>query len=169
MTEREPSAELTTTSGQPTIPWADARARFGESRFYWFASVRPSGAPHVRPVLGVWVDGAMFTTSAPSARKAANLALEPRCACTVRDEEMDLVLEGDAAKISDGPTLERVAAVYLEKYGWPVTVVHGAYDAPYGAPTAGPPPYELYRITPSVVFAFGTDDDLGPRSTRFRF
>jgi hypothetical protein len=43
------------------------------------------------------------------------------------------------------------------------------FDAPYGAPTAGPPPYRLYEITPSVVYAFGTSGDLGVQSTRFRF
>jgi hypothetical protein len=42
------------------------------------------------------------------------------------------------------------------------------FDAPYGAPTAGTPPYRAYEITPRLVYAFGTGDDLGVRSTRFR-
>jgi hypothetical protein len=54
-------------------------------------------------------------------------------------------------------------------YGWPVTVRNGAFDAPYGAPTAGPPPYVAYRIRPDTVFAFGPDDTAAPRSTRWRF
>lgn len=59
---------------------------------------------------------------------------------------------------------------YESKYGWPVTVTEeGLFDAPYGAPTAGPPPYRPYAITPSVVYAFGTSDNLGIRSTRFTF
>jgi hypothetical protein len=37
------------------------------------------------------------------------------------------------------------------------------------APTAGPPPYELYRIEPVTVFALGTSEELAPLSTRFRF
>jgi hypothetical protein len=41
------------------------------------------------------------------------------------------------------------------------------FDAPYGAPTAGPPPYRVYEITPGFVYAFGTSDNLGVRSTRF--
>ena len=43
------------------------------------------------------------------------------------------------------------------------------FDAPYGAPTAGPPPYRAYEITPSRAYAFGMNDNLGVRSTRFRF
>ena len=32
----------------------------------------------MRPVLGVWVDGALHTTSSPAARKARNLAEDDR-------------------------------------------------------------------------------------------
>ena len=56
---------------------------------------------------------------------------------------MDVVVEGVAARVDDDATLQRVAAAYDAKYGWPVTIVDGAFDAPYGAPTAGPPPYEV--------------------------
>jgi nitroimidazol reductase NimA-like FMN-containing flavoprotein (pyridoxamine 5'-phosphate oxidase superfamily) len=170
MATREPSStQPMTTSGAALIPWADARERLAAAQLYWFASVRPDGAPHVRPVLAVWWDGSMYSTSSPTARKATNLAANARCAITVRDPDMDLVLEGEATRVDDEATLEVVAATYLEKYGWPVTIRDGAYDAPYGAPTAGEPPYALYRVTPAAVFAFGTDDELGPRSTRFGF
>lgn len=42
--------------------------------------------------------------------------------------------------------------------------------AEYAAPTAGAPPYEVYEVTPGVVFGFATDDrfDTGP-ATRWRF
>ena len=36
-------------------------------------------------------------------------------------------------------------------------------------PTAGPPPYEVFEITPTVVFGFGTDEVHAPRSTRWSF
>jgi hypothetical protein len=39
-----------------------------------------------------------------------------------------------------------------------------------GAPTAGPPPYEVYEVyevTPAIAFGFGTDETLTP--TRWRF
>lgn len=49
-----------------------------------------------------------------------------------------------------------------------VTIVDGAFAAPYGAPTAGPPPYYVYEIRPETVFAFTTDES-PPRPTRWRF
>jgi Pyridoxamine 5'-phosphate oxidase len=30
-----------------------------------------------------------------------------------------------------------------------------------GAPTAGPPPYDVYEVTPMTVFGFGTDETFG--------
>jgi hypothetical protein len=82
---------------------------------------------------------------------------------------MDLVLEGTAAYVTDVDHLQRLADAYREKYGWPPVVVDGAFDAPYGAPTAGPPPYRPFAISPEAVYAFGTDDAFAPRSTRFAF
>lgn len=170
MVETEPrTADLLTAEAVAALPWEEARTRLAESRFYWQATVHPDGRPHVRPVLGVWADGRLYSTTSAAARKGKNLVADPRCAFTVRTDDMDVVLEGTAARVTDHATLERVAEVYLAKYGWPATVVDGAFDAPYGAPTAGPPPYEVYEIEPSVVFGFGTVDQLAPRSTRWRF
>ena len=77
-------------------------------------------------------------------RKARNLEYNPRCAITVRSDNLDLVVEGDAAKVREDTTLQRVATAYGSKYDWPVTARDGALDAAYGAPTAGPPPYEVF-------------------------
>jgi hypothetical protein len=80
------------------------------------------------------------------------------------------VVEGPTSWVSDRHVAEDVAAAYDDKYGWPVTITdENMFGAPYGAPTAGPPPYRVYEIGPRLVYAFGTGDDLGVRSTRFRF
>ena len=152
-----------------TLSWAEARAVVAESRFFWLATVHPTGRPHVRPVLAVWVGERLCTTTGRMAQKGLDLERDPRCSVTVRTDRMDVVLEGVAAPVTDPVEVERVAEAYRFKYGWPVTIVDGGFDAPYGAPTAGPPPYRPYGITPTVVFGFGTDDETAPRSTRWRF
>ena len=43
---------------------------------------------------------------------------------------------------------ERFCWLATDKYGWPVVVEGGAFQAPYGAPTAGPPPYLVYEAFP---------------------
>jgi hypothetical protein len=87
----------------------------------------------------------------------------------VRSDDLDVVLEGHASPVVELATLERVADAYRSKYAWPVTVLDSAFSAPYGAPTAGPPPYQPFEIVPIEVFAFVTDGKLGPCSTRWRF
>lgn len=173
MAEQEPTsadaiAGDATERGEP-MPWSEAREVIADTQMYFVATIGPGGAPHVRPVLGVWVDGALYSTSNPSARKARNLDADGRCAVTIREEGYDIVVEGTATRVRDEQTLKAVQAAYDDKYGWPVTIEGDSYTAPYGAPTAGPPPYAPYAITPDTVFAFGTDDDRAPRSTRFRF
>jgi hypothetical protein len=51
----------------------------------------------------------------------------------------------------------------------PVNVSGGAFHAPYGAPTAGPPPYQPYAVVPDVVYGLGTNETYALRSTRWRF
>ena len=55
------------------------------------------------------------------------------------------MLEGEAHRITDGQTLERIAAIYQE-LGWPAEVAGDGFIAPYSAPSAGPPPWHLYRF-----------------------
>jgi nitroimidazol reductase NimA-like FMN-containing flavoprotein (pyridoxamine 5'-phosphate oxidase superfamily) len=170
MADGEPrEAAVITGEDAVPIPWEEGRRRLAESRFTWVTTVHPSGRPHVRPVLSVWVDGAFHSSSAPSARKGRNLDDDPRCTLSASTDDMDVVVEGRATWVRDEDTLQRVADAYGEKYGWPVTVRDGAFDAPYGAPTAGPPPYAVYRIEPETAFAFATSDELAPRTTRWRF
>jgi hypothetical protein len=151
------------------IPWAEAGERLAGGRSFWSATIRPDGRPHVRPVLAVLVEGVLYSTTNATARKARNLRADPRVAFTVSTDDIDFVLEGVAEPVTDHPTLERVADAYRTKYGWPVTVEGGAFVAPFGAPTAGPPPYQSYALVPDVAFGFGTNERFAMRSTRWRF
>jgi len=151
---------------RPQTTWADVRRRLAEARTYWLATVRPDGRPHVMPLLAVWLDGALHFVASGTSRKARNLALSPRCVVTASDPALDLVLEGKAVKVRDEARLHRLAEAYASKYGWPVTVHDGAFQGE-GAPTAGPPPYEVYEVVPSVAFGFGTDESLNAMRWRF--
>lgn len=150
------------------IDWDEARHLFAAEGSYWMATTSDDGRPHVRPVLAVWVDGRVYSTTSPTARKGRNLTSRPSAALTARTPTMDIVVEGPVAWIDDPERLRRIGAAYQDKYRWPVTVVGNAFNAPYAAPTAGRPPYQVYELTPAVVYAFGTGDNLGERSTRFR-
>jgi nitroimidazol reductase NimA-like FMN-containing flavoprotein (pyridoxamine 5'-phosphate oxidase superfamily) len=167
MAEKEPTVEQPYFAEDTTpTPWAEARERLADADTYWLATVRTDGLPHLVPLLAVWVGGALCFVASLTSRKARNLACDPHCVVASRRDALDLVVEGTAAKVSDEARLHRVAEAYMNKYGWPVTVRDGAFYAD-GAPTAGPPPYEVYEVTPTTAFGFPWDETFSP--TRWRF
>ena len=73
---------------------------------------------------------------------------------------------GEARRVSDTPTLEALAAIYREA-GWPVEVDGEVFTAPFSAPSAGPPPWHLFRLTADTVFGVASAEPHG--ATRWRF
>jgi hypothetical protein len=134
---------------------------------YWLATVDPDRNPQVRPILGVWVHGELHFCSGAGTRKAKNLALDPHCVVAVDHEPLDLVGHGVVEKVRDLSTLQDIANAYAEIYDWHVTVRDGAFHDVGGAPTAGPPPYEVYKVVPTTAFVFGTELTVSP--TRWVF
>ena len=157
-----------------TLQWAEVREALAASQSYWVATLsrKQGAAPHVRPVLGVVLDDAWWSTSSPQAVKHRNLVRSPGVSVLTTVPGLDVVLEGVAETVGDERAVAEVARTYREKYGWPVEP-DGAdptcLTAPYGAPAAGPPPYLPYRVRPVRVYAFGTDEEHAARSTRFGF
>ena len=101
-------------------------------------------------------------------RKGRSLARDPRCTLSVAAQEFDLVVEGDAARVTDPDQVRDLAERWAAE-GWPARVDESgvALTAEYSAPSAGPPPWFVYRITPRVATALGTIEPGGATSWRF--
>jgi hypothetical protein len=169
MAEKEPVAEqMLTDENAAVIPWTRIRDLLVTDNSHWLTTVRPDGRPHVVPVGPLWMDGAMYFTTGQGTRKGENLAHNPHCAIAVNNGGFDIVIEGEAAHMRDAAKLQRLAKLYRDQ-GWPATAGDGALDAPYSAPTTGPAPYDVYEMTPTVAFAFGTTEDSAFHATRYRF
>jgi pyridoxine/pyridoxamine 5'-phosphate oxidase len=102
MTDREPVSEQPFHDAVPT-PWAEARGRLEEAGTYWMATVCPDGRPHVMPVLGVRVDGTLCFSAGEASRKDKNLARDPRWVIMAGSRDLDVVVEGEAARVRDRP------------------------------------------------------------------
>ena len=157
--------------GNPALPWSRARdllARptHGPELTFFLGTVRPDGRPHTTGVGPVWLDGDLYFTGGPSTRKSRNLAANPACTISVRLEGIDLVLEGEAHRVTDKSTLERAVQIFREG-GWPAEVEGDAFTAPFSAPSAGAPPWYLYRFTFDTAFGVATKEPNG--GTRWRF
>ena len=112
----------------------------------------------------VAVQGNWYFTSGPSTRKSQNVARDPRCVFSVATRPFDIVIEGTAHRVSDATELRSVADAYQHE-GWPAVVDGDALTAEYSAPSAGPPPWHVYRVEARTVFALGTAEPGG--ATRF--
>src|SRR5712692_4261954 len=164
--------------GAPPIPWEEAHKRLqqgfsqapktgGPDRHTaWLATVRPDGKPHVMPIGILFLDDAFYFNTGPKTRKARNIARNPNCVITIATHEFDFVVEGPARRIVDHAGLQRIADAF-KKQGWEPTVVEGGLTAEYSAPSAGPPPWNVYEVKPEAIFALGTSEPFG--ATRWHF
>ena len=156
--------------GHPPIPWSrvehELEGDIGPNGRHFLATTRPDGRPHVAGVGALWESGKFYFVSGPETRKSQNLAERPDCVITANLPDLDLVVEGTARKVTDAPTLERLARRY-DAQGWPATVEGDAFTAPYSAPSAGPPPWNLYEFTPATAFGVASAEPHG--ATRWRF
>src|ERR1700674_770174 len=101
MTEPDPVTELSAFNSPGAVPTAgeQGRNKLADAELYWVSTVRPDGRPHVTPLLGVWLAGAMYFCTGPDERKARNLTENPHCVLTTGHstlEGLDLVIEGRA-------------------------------------------------------------------------
>jgi len=175
LTDRAP-VEVTNLDGYglPALPWsrphdllaAPPKAGDPVGRRSYLGTSRPDGRPHAAGIGALWFAGDLYFTSGPGTRKSRNLAANPACTIAIGLEGIDLVFEGDATGVVDRPTLEEVARLYREG-GWPTTVEGDAFTAPFSAPSAGPPPWHLYRFTFHTVFGVAAAEPYG--ATRWRF
>lgn len=160
------------TSGNDVLPWSRARTTLEEASggfdVTWFLGVTaPDGSPHAAGIGAVWVDDGLYFVSGPTTRKSKALASRPAATLSAHHPGIDLVFEGATARITDRATLERVATFYREEGGWPAEVAGDTFDAPYNAPSAGPPPWYLYRLDYGTVYGVATAEPWG--ATRWRF
>jgi len=153
--------------GSDAMPWSRAQSELakGDSVFF-LGTVDPDNHPHVAGVGVAWFEGDIYFTSNFGSRKARNLAANPAASMAVSLPGIDLTLEGTVEQVSDAATLEQVAEIYRNG-GWPAEVEGDALTAPYSAPSAGPPPWHLFRFTFDTVVGIATVEPYGATSWHF--
>ena len=130
---------------------------------YWIATTRPDGRPHMMGIGIVWDDGKFYLSTGAGTQKGKNLAHDPRCMVSLAAPGVDIVAEGEARIIRDEGELQRIATLYSD---WGPQVRDGAFWHEYSAPSAGPPPWDVYEIAPTIVYAVATAEPHG--ATRWK-
>src|SRR5215212_9722976 len=119
---------LGTADGLPPVDWNGVLEKLDagsapapdahNARTKWLCTVNEDGSPHVTAVGAVWLDGTFWFQTGSGTRKQHNVARDPRCSFALSIRDADVVVEGDAARVTDPSAVARVAKVWADG-GWP--------------------------------------------------
>ena len=114
-----------------SAPAADAI----NSRTTWLATVNEDGGPHMTAVGALWVDGTFWFQTGAGTRKGRNVARDARCSVAVSIAGADVVVEGDAVRVTEPADVARLARAWAEQ-GWPAEPdeTGSGITAPFNAP-----------------------------------
>ncbi|UDY34477.1 pyridoxamine 5'-phosphate oxidase family protein [Dermatobacter hominis] len=166
--------------GTPDLEWSEITGRLDDGipqapgqggpgrHTCWLATIDPDGSPHLNGIGALWTHGTFWWETGTGTRKGRNLARDPRCTLSVATDEFDLVVEGTAELVADPALVAELAAAWAAD-GWPAEVDESgiALTAPFSAPSAGPPPWHVYRMTITAATGLATVEPGG--ATRWRF
>jgi len=98
------------------LSWADVEVKLAASRNYWVCTTRTNGAPHSKPVWGVWTDGALWFGTGDNSVAGRNLVRDPRISVHLESGDDTVILEGTVERfaLSDVPRAAQDA--YAAKY-----------------------------------------------------
>lgn len=138
-----------------TTPWDDVARALDDAQLFWVTTVRRDGRPHMTPLVAVWNDDAVYFCTGPAEQKAVNLRGNQHVilstGCNRWDEGLDVVVEGDAVRVTDERRLQRLAASWGKKWDgqWKFDVRDGAFQSPDGTGEA-----LVFEVRPAKVLSF---------------
>jgi general stress protein 26 len=178
MAAPEPVAQLDERFSSPdatALPWADVLDQIERAEIFWLSTVRRDGRPHVTPLPAMWLDGALHFCTGPEEQKARNLGRNPHCVLTTGGDRFlegtDIVVEGEAVRVTDQPTLQRLAEMWRSKLDWPFEAVDGGFrersSSVGGSDFDAAASAQVFAVAPDKILAFGKGEPFS--QTRYRF
>jgi hypothetical protein len=167
-----PVTTLDTTYSDPAatpVAWADAQRAIETAELFWISTVRADGRPHVTPVVAAWAQDAIWFSTGADEMKFANLSVNPHVVlttgCNQWDRGLDIVVEGDAVRVTDDAVLSYVAAAFTVRWDgrWRFIARDGCFRDPDGGGEA-----MVFSVTPVKVFAHAKGDPFGATRHTFR-
>jgi general stress protein 26 len=156
------------------VGWQQVSDTLAAAELFWLTTVRGDGRPHITPLIGAWVDSqeerAFVFCTGPEEQKARNLEHCTAVAVTTGannwNEGLDIVVEGNAERVTGLDTLTRLADTIREKYSgvWDFTPHNDGFG--HTDESGGSHIAYVYRVPPDKVLAFAKSPH---GQTTFRF
>jgi Pyridoxamine 5'-phosphate oxidase len=150
------------------VSWDETRSVLENAELFWISTVRADGRPHVTPVVAAWCEDAVWFSTGAEERKFANLRGNPHVVmttgCNQWDQGLDVLIEGDAVRVTDDAVLSRVAAAFAPKWDgrWQWIARGGCFRGADGSGEA-----MVFSVMPVKVFAHAKGDPFGATAHRF--
>ena len=170
--ETDIDARFGSDGAEPT-PWPDARSTIEAAPVWWITTVRADGRPHVTPLLAVWRGRRAALLHRPRGAEGAQPRGERACALTTgvntQDDGLDIVVEGEAVRVTDEARLHRLADAWVAKYGeeWRFDVRDHGFVHGEDSIKDDPGPVLVFEVAPRQAFGFGKGEVFS--QTRWRF
>jgi Pyridoxamine 5'-phosphate oxidase len=152
------------------VGWQQVSDALTAAGLYWLTTVRTDGRPHITPLIGAWVDDAFVFCTGPEEQKAQNLERCTSVAVTTGvntwDDGLDVVVEGDAQRVTGVQTLTKLADVIREKYSgvWDFAPTDDGFS--HSGEDGDSHIARVFRVPPVKVLAFAKSPH---GQTTFRF
>jgi hypothetical protein len=148
--------------------WDETQEIIEAAELFWISTVRTDGRPHVTPVVAAWAEEAIWFCTGVEEQKFANLRVNSHVVlttgCNRWESGVDVIVEGDAVRVTDDAVLGRIAGAFASKWDgrWQFTARDGCFRSADGSGGA-----EVFSISPVKVFAHAKGDPFGATSHRF--
>lgn len=100
--------------------WDETLRVIEDAELFWICTVRADRRPHVTPLPAVWHDGAIHFCTGAAEQKAINLTGNQNVALTTGCNDwqrgVDVVVEGEAFRVTDAKILKRLAEAWAKKW-----------------------------------------------------
>jgi len=143
--------------GAQATSWAEAQAVLDGAQISWISTVRVDGRPHVTPLVAVWLEGALHFSTGPREQKALNLAGNPHVVlstgCNRWEDGLDVMVEGEAERVTDRATLDRLAAAWAAKWDGRSWLFQASDEGFHHEGDEGLA--HVFAVRPTKILAFG--------------
>src|SRR5690242_10963307 len=114
---------LGAADGLPPIEWSQVEAQVADLLMhddprspnratFWLTTLNADGSPHVTSVGALWHKGSCWFQTGEGTRKAKNVARDPRCAVSVATKGFDVMVAGEARRVTDPKVVAEIGEVW---------------------------------------------------------